>query len=182
MYAILNRSQELDLILSMCPTSLIPGLPFALFTDAMHYVPYTALESKQVPSSVGVTKWYYKPDVDRLLRSLEETRALGPAAVEEWIKGLETAGRDSLKKSNGWELWEARGKLHALGMVKSRENRPCDARDASCEERLPQEPGPGQGTLLTDEDNLAQDSSIIPGTTERGNCACAKPSPKLISS
>lgn len=158
--------QEVDLIFSTCPTALMPGLPFALFTDDMHYVPYKALESKQIPSSVGVTKRYYKPDVDRLMQSLEATRTLGPAAVEEWIKGLETARKDSLKKSQSWELWEAQGKLHELGMAKPRSHHSCGPWGISCKERILGEPGPNQGNLSMDEDTVAEYSVAVPNRTE----------------
>ncbi|KAL1850788.1 hypothetical protein Plec18170_006622 [Paecilomyces lecythidis] len=61
-----------------------------------------------------MTKYYYKPHIDRLKRKFEDVKSLGPAAVEEWIKGLESKGKEHLADSARWEQWEVNGGLRAV--------------------------------------------------------------------
>lgn len=101
-------------MLSSLPTFLIPALPFALVTSTLHFVPSVTLRSTPVPPSAGMTKYYYKPHIDRLKRKFEDVKSLGPAAVEEWIKGLESKGKEHLADSARWEQWEVNGGLRAV--------------------------------------------------------------------
>jgi hypothetical protein len=61
-----------------------------------------------------MTKYYYKPHIDELMRKFEEVKLLGSAALEEWIKGLEGEGRRKIADAARWEHWEVRGGLQAI--------------------------------------------------------------------
>jgi hypothetical protein len=45
---------------------------------------------------------------------MNQVSTLGPAASEEWIKGLGTAGRQKMEDAKRFEHWEATGGLQAL--------------------------------------------------------------------
>lgn len=100
-------------MLSSLPTFLVPALPFALVTPTMHFIPSVTLRSTQGPPPV-VTKYYYKPHIDRLKRKFADVKSLGPAVVEEWIKGLESKGKEHLADCSRWEQWEATGGLRTV--------------------------------------------------------------------
>ena len=64
-------------------------------------------------------KHYYKPHIEDIKRRLSEARALG--AVEEWMKGLSSEGKERNDDAVRWEQWEARGglkKVNAKAPVK----------------------------------------------------------------
>jgi hypothetical protein len=101
-------------VLSSFPTFLVPALPFMLITPSMHIIPSVVLRSNQPPSGLVMTKYYYTPHIVDLKRKFEEVEALGPAALEEWIKGLESEGREKIADAARWEQWEASGGLQTL--------------------------------------------------------------------
>ncbi|KAJ9213332.1 hypothetical protein DTO166G4_5139 [Paecilomyces variotii] len=109
-----RTEKELDVMLSSLPTFLIPALPFALVTSTLHFVPSVTLRSTPVPPSAAITKYYFKPHIDRLKLKFEDVKSLGPAVVEEWIKGLDSEGKEHLADSSRWEQWEANGGLRAV--------------------------------------------------------------------
>lgn len=112
---ILRTEKEMDLMLSSLPTFLVPALSFALFTPKMHIIPSVIIRTGQTPPGLAMTKYYYKEHINLMRRKFEEVKALGSAAVEEWIKGLEDNGRDKIANASRWEQWEASGGLQALG-------------------------------------------------------------------
>jgi hypothetical protein len=63
------------------------------------------------PSDVKLTKHFYKPQVEEIQRRFHEARELGNASAEEWVKGLESEGRDRCNDAARWEQWEAKGGL-----------------------------------------------------------------------
>lgn len=89
-------------------SALRPALPYALITSAGHYVPTYAFEDVNVPPSVEITKYYSKDDVENITRELEEAQGLGPAAAEEWSKGLEVRGQKRMRTAENWERWEVK--------------------------------------------------------------------------
>lgn len=101
-------------MLSSLPTFLVPALSFALVTPTMHVIPSVTLRSHQPPPGLVMTKHYYKPHIDDLKCKFEEVKALGTATVEEWIKGLESKGKEKLADFSRWELWESNGGLRAV--------------------------------------------------------------------
>lgn len=45
------------------------------------------------------------------MRKFEDVKTLGPASVEEWIKGLACQGQERLEDIIRWEQWESKGGL-----------------------------------------------------------------------
>lgn len=56
-----------------------------------------------------------------MVEKLQEVRALGSAACEEWYKGLENTGRQRINDASRYERWELNGGLEALKRLKNRE-------------------------------------------------------------
>jgi len=48
------------------------------------------------------------------MRKFGDVKALGPASVEEWIKGLASQGQERLEDIIRWEQWESRGGLNKV--------------------------------------------------------------------
>jgi hypothetical protein len=46
--------------------------------------------------------------VDDITQELHDALNLGPAAAEEWSKGLDAKGKERMKVADNWERWEAR--------------------------------------------------------------------------
>ncbi|KAL2005251.1 hypothetical protein VTN00DRAFT_2461 [Thermoascus crustaceus] len=164
-----RTEKEMDLMLSSLPTFLVPALSFALVTPTMHVIPSVTLRSHQPPPGLVMTKHYYKPQIDDLKCKFEEVKALGTATVEEWIKGLESKGKEKLADFSRWELWESNGGLRAV-----RAARPHD------QERYPHrispmksgnkalssmETGSGNTTPLTNGKLVGETSSPFPSAT-----------------
>lgn len=60
------------------------------------------------PAHVEIGKYYYKQHVQDIEQELNEALALGPAAAEEWSKGLEARGRQRMKVAETWERWSVK--------------------------------------------------------------------------
>lgn len=70
-----------------------------------------ALKTANSPIEVQLTKVYWKPHIEEIKRQYQEVLALGSASAEEWVKGLESEGRERLNDAARWEQWEAQGAL-----------------------------------------------------------------------
>ena len=94
------------------------GLPFALFTQSMHYIPEPLARIGPVPSGVIIQKYYFKPDIDILQEQAVEARSLGVAAAEEWYKGLSDRGQQVQNDAARFEQWELnRGLANARSVL-----------------------------------------------------------------
>lgn len=96
---------------SDCPAFLISALPFAFISSSNNYIPSTVLRDTTAPPTLKLTKHFYKPHVKDIMLRLENTKELGNASTDEWIKGLDSEGRDRLNEAVCWELWDAKGGL-----------------------------------------------------------------------
>lgn len=85
-----------------------PALPFAFITSDYNYIPAYTLQAATTPANVEIGKYYYKPHVDDIAEELEEALSLGPAAAEEWSKGLHVRGKERMKVAENWERWEVK--------------------------------------------------------------------------
>ncbi|KAH6638181.1 hypothetical protein C7974DRAFT_282765, partial [Boeremia exigua] len=101
--------QDASLLFSSA-SALRPALPFALITSDHHYIPAHALQTAATPASVEIAKYYYRQHVDDISQELKDALALGPAAAEEWYKGLEARGKQRLKAAEAWERWAVKYK------------------------------------------------------------------------
>ncbi|EXJ86947.1 hypothetical protein A1O3_03901 [Capronia epimyces CBS 606.96] len=102
--------KETDLLISGS-SALLPGLPFAIFTPSLDYVPSLTLRQMSPPSGLQLTKFYFKPQLEELQRRRDSTRAFGIAALEEWYKGLEDSGQQHNASATRFDQWELQGPL-----------------------------------------------------------------------
>lgn len=89
-------------------SALRPALAYALITNDQNYIPAHLLQSTTTPPDVEIGKYYYKEHVDAITQELQDALSLGPAAAEEWSKGLDAKGKDRMKAAEAWERWEIR--------------------------------------------------------------------------
>lgn len=101
---------------SDCPAFLIPALPFAFISSSNNYIPSTVLRGTTPPPTLKLTKHYYKPHVKDVMLRLENARELGNASTDEWIKGLDSEGKDRLNETVRWEQWDAKGGLKKVNL------------------------------------------------------------------
>ncbi|KAM5477155.1 hypothetical protein MauCBS54593_000426 [Microsporum audouinii] len=110
-----NCETEMDLLFSSTlPSVLVPALPFAFLTASLHYVSSVSLRGSQPPVGMVLTKHFLMAQVEELKSRFEEVKALGPAAAEEWMKGLEGNGKEKINDAARWEQWELAGGLRSL--------------------------------------------------------------------
>jgi len=111
--------QEIDLLLSSSiPSPLLAALPFVFFTNELHVISPTTLQSGQHPSGIQITKHFSNAEVEEIKREFEDVKAMGSATAEEWIKGLEGRGKERRNDAARWERWEAGGgsvRMHTFG-------------------------------------------------------------------
>ncbi|OKL58509.1 hypothetical protein UA08_06267 [Talaromyces atroroseus] len=107
--------KDVDLVLSPLPTFLLPGLSFVLMTPYMHMVPSVVLRSNESPpADLHLTKYYFNSDIEYLMQEFDHVKSLGPATLEEWIKGLESKGKRKMADTARWEQWENSGGLYEV--------------------------------------------------------------------
>ena len=84
-------------------------------TNELHVVASTALHpGQQPPSSLQISKYFLKTDVENIKKEYFRIKSLGDAAAEEWIKGLDDRGKGKRVDSARWERWEAAGGLQRI--------------------------------------------------------------------
>ncbi|KAF5536163.1 hypothetical protein FPHYL_13038 [Fusarium phyllophilum] len=105
-----THSQELELLLSSSfPSVLLPALPPVLVDADMHVIHPRAIQAGTVPPHIQVTKFFWSEHVEQIKLEFENVKALGSAAAEEWIKGLEIRGKQALADASRWEKWASTG-------------------------------------------------------------------------
>ncbi|KAF2874754.1 hypothetical protein BDV95DRAFT_514579 [Massariosphaeria phaeospora] len=105
---LMQRCQTDSSLLFSTASALRPGLPFAFVTHDQNYIPAYTLQAATTPAGVEIVKYYYKPHVEEITKELEHALSLGPAAAEEWSKGLDERGKERMKAAENWERWEVR--------------------------------------------------------------------------
>ncbi|KAF5019893.1 hypothetical protein F66182_8097 [Fusarium sp. NRRL 66182] len=111
--------KEIDLLLSSSfPSFLLPALP-SVFVDAeMHIIPPRVMQTGAVPPSTHVTKLFWSEHVEQIKEEFSQVKALGSAAAEEWIKGLEIRGKEALVDASRWGKWAVAGGVAQVRMSK----------------------------------------------------------------
>ncbi|KFZ07958.1 hypothetical protein V502_09638 [Pseudogymnoascus sp. VKM F-4520 (FW-2644)] len=111
----LRTIKEIDLLLSSSvPSPLMAALPFIFLTAELHVVASTTLQQGQPPTNMQIGKYFYKPHVEDIKQEFFKVKALGSGTAEEWIKGLETRGKDKRLDLARWERWESSGGLQRM--------------------------------------------------------------------
>lgn len=85
-----------------------PALPFALLTNDYNYITAYTLQSATTPADIEIAKYYYKPHVEAITQDLNDALGRGPAAAEEWSKGLAATGKERMRVAENWERWEVK--------------------------------------------------------------------------
>ena len=116
---------------SSLPSILLPALPFTFLTQSLHVVSSVTLRGSAPPPGIQLVKYFFRPHIEEIKKDLEEAKSMGSATAEEWVKGLETAGKDKLADAARWEQWEGNGGLRALISRQSVKPRDSDSQPSS---------------------------------------------------
>ncbi|OBT44375.1 hypothetical protein VE00_07069 [Pseudogymnoascus sp. WSF 3629] len=131
----LRTIKEIDLLLSSSvPSPLMAALPFIFLTAELHVVASTTLQQGQPPTNMQIGKYFYKPHVEDIKQEFFKVKALGSGTAEEWIKGLETRGKDKGLDLVRWERWESSGGLQRM---RSKEPTEANGTNGKVDLRLP---------------------------------------------
>jgi hypothetical protein len=84
------------------------ALPFIFLTNELHVIPAATLQSGP-PNGIQISKHFFKPHIEKLKQEFDDVKAMGSAAAEEWMKGLEGRGRERRNDAVRWERWEVSG-------------------------------------------------------------------------
>lgn len=102
--------QEMDLILSSVPAALHPALPACFLTANMHIISPAILQrTSDFSTHEKPSRIYWPEHIEQVKTEFESVRALGSAAAEEWLKGLDARGKKALVDASRWEKWEMSG-------------------------------------------------------------------------
>ncbi|KAF2498980.1 hypothetical protein BU16DRAFT_559012 [Lophium mytilinum] len=101
-----DRCERDTTLLFSAASALRPALPFAFMTSDLNVIAASSLQDPALPPSLQIFKVYYKPQIQQMEIELVEAQSRGPAAAEEWLKGLDSRGRARMSNSAGWERWE----------------------------------------------------------------------------
>ena len=121
--------QEVDMLLSSAmPSVLLPALPAALVTPAMHVIASQTLRMGSEASGPDITKLYSKEQINELKTEFDGVKVLGSGAAEEWFKGLDAKGKSLSLDAARWEKWETGGGLQRMRqMIKEAQSLPTAA-------------------------------------------------------
>ncbi|KZF23833.1 hypothetical protein L228DRAFT_124952 [Xylona heveae TC161] len=125
----LRSEKEITVLFSSnIPSFVLPALPFVLFAQTENVILSVTLQNGTPPSSLQMTKYFYKPHIEEIRRRFDEVKSLGQAAAEEWMKGLEGNGREHVNDASRWERWEMKSGFRDLNAQIDRFNYPQEAR------------------------------------------------------
>ncbi|KAH8732917.1 hypothetical protein GQ44DRAFT_734839 [Phaeosphaeriaceae sp. PMI808] len=105
---LMNQCQTETSLLFSEASALRPALPFAFITKDSHYIAAHMLQTVTLSPDIEIGKYYYKRHVDDITQELKHALSRGPAAAEEWSKGLDAQGKERMRIAENWEKWEAR--------------------------------------------------------------------------
>lgn len=97
-------------------SALLPALPFAFISISNHYITSSALRNSTPPPTLQLKKYFYKPHIEEIRQRLDHAKGLGSASAEEWVKGLDSEGKERLNEVTRWEQWEAKGGLRKVNL------------------------------------------------------------------
>ncbi|KAI1137057.1 hypothetical protein F5Y05DRAFT_414778 [Hypoxylon sp. FL0543] len=116
---------EANLLLSpSVPSLLRPALPFVLMSSEMDTISSDALQRGLIQPNLQVTKIYLSEHVEELKQEFLSVESMGGATAEEWFKGLDARGKESLNDSMRWEKWSSTGGVAQMQTQLSPDNVP----------------------------------------------------------
>ncbi|EPE03240.1 f-box domain containing protein [Ophiostoma piceae UAMH 11346] len=101
--------KEMDLIMSTASTFLLPALQFVFATSNSTIIPLHVIESGKLPPTESLSKLFWSPDVESLREEFLSVKELGPAAADEWQKGLSTRGSKQRAEVAKWQKYDESG-------------------------------------------------------------------------
>ncbi|KAI1373601.1 hypothetical protein F4677DRAFT_211621 [Hypoxylon crocopeplum] len=167
-----NTIKEIDLLLSSSvPSLLMSALPFALITSEMHTISPDALQRGLVQPDLQVTKIYLSEHVEKLKEEFLSVKSMGGATAEEWLKGLETRGKELLNDTMRWEKWASTGGVAQMQAQLSPPNAP-GVTFSSC-----------KGLVSADISSLApRPQSSLSSVAGQGTCESSHITPSIATS
>lgn len=90
---------------SSIPSTLMVALPFVFVTQELHVISPSIVEKGQTPPNTSLTKLYWGPHVEELKEEFFTVKAMGTATAEEWLKGLDSRGKERRSDASRWENW-----------------------------------------------------------------------------
>ncbi|EXV01205.1 F-box-like domain protein [Metarhizium robertsii] len=116
-----KSTTEIDLLLnSSTPSALLPGLPMVFLSQENHVVPPHVLVSTTSLSHAQPIKVFWNEQIENIKSAFEDAKGLGPAAAEEWIKGLGQEGKRCLADVARWERWHIAGGVYEMHRLSPR--------------------------------------------------------------
>ena len=94
-------------------SALISALSYGIFGPSLDYILSAFLRQCSPPPGLRLSKFFFRPQLERTKTMLDEVRALGSAAVEGWMKGL---GQERLERVTKFERWELSGDFEKATM------------------------------------------------------------------
>ena len=95
--------------MSTASTFLLPALQFVFATTNNVIVPLHVIESGKLPPTETLSKLFWAPDVESLRDEFLSVKELGPAAADEWQKGLSTRGSKQRAEVAKWQKYDESG-------------------------------------------------------------------------
>lgn len=84
-----------------------------LLTPELHFIPAQLLSTATNPAHSLVVKVFSVEQINAIRTELE-AKALGHAAAEKWLKGIQARGRRLLADASHWETWSLAGGVHDM--------------------------------------------------------------------
>ncbi|KAK3334776.1 hypothetical protein B0H65DRAFT_331918 [Neurospora tetraspora] len=95
--------KEIDLMVSQSvPSTVLQGIPFAYVTPDLRVQPSNTPDTDKL-------KLFSPTDVDEVTKEFHDVQALGPGAMDEWMKGLNNRGKNLQNQASRWEKWYMSG-------------------------------------------------------------------------
>ncbi|KAJ4417453.1 hypothetical protein N0V85_001840 [Neurospora sp. IMI 360204] len=83
-------------------TISMKGIPFAYVTPDLRVQPSNTPDTDKL-------KLFSPTDVDEVTKEFHDVQALGPGAMDEWMKGLNNRGKNLQNQASRWEKWYMSG-------------------------------------------------------------------------
>lgn len=131
----------------------------------MDYIPSITLQQMDPPPQLQLARYYYVPQLDDLQLKLKEVQGLGPAATEEWYKGLEEIGRLFHADAARLEQWELQGGLTKISRFEALESSNSNPLHRAHEIPQPDRVPPPGIAGCSKQSSPAARSSVIPVST-----------------
>ncbi|KAK1778843.1 hypothetical protein QBC45DRAFT_150619 [Copromyces sp. CBS 386.78] len=95
--------KEIDLMASQSvPSAVLQAIPFAYVTPDLRVQPSNTPDTEK-------QKLFSPSDVEEVTKEYHEVQALGPGALDEWMKGLKNRGKNAQNEASKWEKWYMSG-------------------------------------------------------------------------